>query len=229
MPIDSFSLFNCWSNWEFSCYNFSITGVWSDGWKEEGLDPLMDVEGISTLEDDVGIWWVGVTKFLWERIGSDLTSLSGSKSFVENSLILLWGISISEDNWIGSEVLVGFTLGFPLVLQVLLRKHSPLNWLDPLLFVGTEGKSCWNEPCNFLGLGSTCLEGNGELSTWFLVFLPNEAVGESTVFLAFWSDRDIVWAGGFGVFGEWGLDGVTTPKSTDLLLVLTVRWGFENW
>jgi hypothetical protein len=39
-------------------------------------------------------------------------------------------------------VLGGFTLGLPLVLRVLPRNDSPLNRLAPLLFVGTEGKSC---------------------------------------------------------------------------------------
>ena len=75
-------------------------------------------------------------------MGLDFTSLSGSNSSIETSLSLLWGISRLEDTWIGSEVSGGFTLGFPLALQVLLRNDSPLNRLTPLLFVGTKEKSC---------------------------------------------------------------------------------------
>jgi hypothetical protein len=52
-------------------------------------------------------------------MGSDFAYLLGSNSSVETSIIILWGLSISEDTWIGSEVLGGFTLGFPLAFQVL--------------------------------------------------------------------------------------------------------------
>ena len=80
-----------------------------------------------------------------------------------------------------------------------------------------------NEP--ILGLnsgGSIGVEGNGELSVGFLILLPDEVIGESIIFLAFLLDRERVWVGGFGFFGEWGLGGVTTPESTNLLLVLIV-------
>jgi hypothetical protein len=58
--------------------------------------------------------------------------------------------------------------------------------------------------------------------------LPDEAVGVSTSFLVFCSSRGIYWVGGFGVFKEWGLDGVIVPRSSVFLLVLIVRWGFAN-
>ena len=174
----------------------------------------MDVEGKLTLEDDVGIWEEGVTMFLWGRlgvIGSDLTSLSGLNSSVETSLSLLWGLSWLEENLIWYKVLGGFILGLPLILWVLLRKDFPLNRLAPLLFEGTEGKYWWNESCSFLGLESIGVEGNGELSAIFLIFLLDEATGESIIFLAFLLDREIVWTGRFRVFREWGLGGVTAP------------------
>jgi hypothetical protein len=42
-----------------------------------------------------------------------------------------------------------------------------------------------------LGAGSIDVEGIGELSIGFLVFLPDEAVGVSTSFLVFCSSRGI--------------------------------------
>ena len=108
-------------------------------------------------------------------------------------------------------------------------KTFPLNPLAPLIFVETKGKYCWIASCNFLDWGSIGFEGIGELSIGFLVFVSDEDAGESTSLLVFCSNREIVWVRGFGVFGEWGFNGVTFPRSIDFLLVLIVIWGFENW
>jgi hypothetical protein len=51
------------------------------------------------------------------------------------------------------------------------------------------------------------LKAYGDWAIGFLVFLPDEVVGVSTRFLDFCSGKEMDCAGGFGVLGEWGLDG----------------------
>ena len=97
------------------------------------------------------------------------------------------------------------------MLQVLFQKGPLPNRLAPLLFVGTMGNSFFITSYNFLGVGSRESEGIGGLTISFfwsflLVFLPDEEVGISTRFL-YCSGKERVYARGFGVLGEHGLDG----------------------
>jgi hypothetical protein len=74
-----------------------------------------------------------------------------------------------------------------------------------------------------LGVGSRDIEGIGGLTIGFLVFFPDEAAGVSTSFLGFCSGKEMACVGGFGVLGEWGLDGEIVLRSNVFLLVLIVK------
>jgi len=74
-----------------------------------------------------------------------------------------------------------------------------------------------------LGVGLRDIEGIGGLTIGFLVFLPDEDAGASTRFLNFCSSKYMACSGGFGVFGEWGLDGEIVLQSNAFLLVLIVK------
>jgi hypothetical protein len=74
-----------------------------------------------------------------------------------------------------------------------------------------------------LGVGSRDIEGIKGLAIGFLVFLPDEAVGVSTRFLDFCSKKEMVCVGGFGFFGEWGLDGEIVLRYNVFLLVLIFK------